>query len=59
MINIHAVLEMIDFEPNDEDRCDLIRYLNYELNGIEEEYENKIPKYFKNMVIYIKKLLTE
>jgi hypothetical protein len=51
------LLEMIDFEPNDEDRCDLIRYLNYELNGIEEEYENKIPKYFKNMVRYIKELL--
>jgi hypothetical protein len=57
MININSLLEMIDFEPNDEDRCDLIRYLNYELNGIEEEYENKIPKYFKNMLKHIKSFI--
>ena len=54
MINIHSLLEEIDFQPCDEDECDLIKYLNYELNGIESVYEKRIPKYFKNLLRQIK-----
>jgi hypothetical protein len=57
MINILVLLEMIDFQPEDRDEGDLHKYLNYELNGIECEYENKIPKFFKNLLKQVKELL--
>ena len=56
MINVHVILEMIDFEPNDEDAEELEKYLNYELNGIESEY-GRIPKYFRNLLKRVKEIL--
>ena len=58
MINIHFLLQAIDFIPNDEDESDLHKYLNYELNGVECEYENKLPKYFKNLLKYVRSIST-
>ena len=57
MINIISLLEMIDFEVCDDDASDLYKYLNYEINGIESVYDNKIPKYFKNMLKHLKSLI--
>ena len=57
MINVHVILEMIDFEPNDEDAEELEKYLNYELNGIESEY-GRIPKYFRNLLKRVKEILS-
>jgi hypothetical protein len=56
MINILTLLEMVDFQPNDDDEYDLHNYLNYELNGI-GEYNKRVPKYFKNLCNYIKSIL--
>lgn len=53
MINILTLLDMVDFQPCDDDEQDLINYLNYELNGIEYEYKRP-KKYFKNLLIYLK-----
>jgi len=57
MININALLEMIDFEVCDDDANDLHKYLNYEINGIEYEDSFKIKKYFKNMLKHLKSLI--
>lgn len=57
MINIGALLNTIDFEPNDEDADDLHKYLNYELNGIDYEDSFRIPKHFRNLLIYLKSLI--
>jgi len=58
MINIRVLLDAIDFEPNDEDAEYLHKYLNYELNGIEYEDRFRIPKYFRNLLIYVKTILS-
>jgi len=56
MINILTLLEMVDFQPNEDDEHDLINYLNYELNGIEYDYKRP-KKYFKNLLIFLKSLI--
>jgi hypothetical protein len=58
MINIRVLLDAIDFEPNDEDAEHLHKYLNYELNGIEYDDNFKIKKYFRNLLIYVKTILS-
>ena len=57
MINILTLLEMIDFQPCDEDENNLFKYLNYELNGIDYEDNFRIKKYFKNLLITLKSIL--
>jgi hypothetical protein len=57
MINILFLLEAIDFEPPEEDEEELHCYLNRELNGVECNLERRIPKYWRNMVIYLKSIL--
>jgi hypothetical protein len=57
MINIEILLNSIDFEPNDDDEINLYKYLNRELNGIEYEDRFRIPKHFRNLLIYLKSIL--
>jgi hypothetical protein len=57
MINILTLLEMVDFQPCEDDEYNLHNYLNYELNGIEYEDKFRVPKYFKNLCKYIKSIL--
>ena len=60
IIDILALLDLLDIQPNDNDEYELHKYLNQELNGIECEHDDtpfRIPKHFRNLLIFIKSIL--